>query len=64
MPVEVSHKLDLEPELPDKYKEIALKQGEDAHKIALHLDELRKLIFGEKLSFCFQGTLLIKFPFN
>ena len=49
MPVEVSHKLDLEPELPDKYKEVALKQGEDPNKIPMHLDELRRLIYGKQL---------------
>lgn len=49
MPVEVSHKLDLEPELPDKYKEVALKQGEDPNKIQMHLDELRRLIYGKQL---------------
>lgn len=47
MPVEVSHKLDLELDLPDKYKDVALKQGEDPNKVPAHLDELRKIIFGK-----------------
>lgn len=59
MPVEVSHKLDLNPELPDKYKEIALKQGEDPNKIQLHLDELKRLIYGEcKLLFYIRSILI------
>lgn len=51
MPVEVSHKLDLDPELPEKYREIAVKQGEDPNKIQFHLDELRRLIYGNKSMF-------------
>lgn len=43
MPVEVSHKLDLELDLPDKYKDLALKQGEDPNKVPA----LRKIIFGK-----------------
>lgn len=47
MSVQISHKLDLDPELPEKYKEVALKQGEDPNTFKMHLDELRKMIFGE-----------------
>lgn len=47
MSVQISHKLDLDPELPEKYKEVALKQGEDPNTFKMHLDELRKMIYGE-----------------
>lgn len=49
MPVEVSHKLDLDLDVPDKYKDVALKQGEDPLKVPGHLAELRKLIFGKSV---------------
>lgn len=45
--VEISHCLDLGPELPDDVKAIALEQGEDPEKVPLYLDELRAQIFGE-----------------
>lgn len=47
MPVEISHKLELEPELPIEYQDVALKQGEDPKKIDLHMNDLRKLIYGK-----------------
>lgn len=47
MPVEVSHKLDLDLDLPDNYKDVALKQGEDPLKVPGHLAEFKKIIFGK-----------------
>lgn len=52
MPVEVSHKLDLDLELPEKYKDVAIKQGEDPLKVPGHLAEFKKLIYGNDLQIC------------
>ncbi|XP_059619252.1 alpha-tocopherol transfer protein-like [Phlebotomus argentipes] len=43
--VEVAHILDLNPELPEKIKEVAYRQGEDSDKVCTYLQEFRDLIY-------------------
>lgn len=45
--IEISHCLDLGPELPDDVKQIALQQGEESDKVPFYLDELKNMILGE-----------------
>lgn len=49
MLVKVTHKLDLGPELPEEYKQQALKLGENPDLVPAYLDEFRNMIFGEFL---------------
>lgn len=51
MLVELTHKLNLDPELPDEYKEKALELGEDPNKVPAYLDEFRNIIFGNYFLF-------------
>lgn len=45
--IEISHCLDLGPELPDDIKHIALEQGEDPDRVPFYLDELKNMISGK-----------------
>lgn len=46
--VQVSHNLDLGPELPEDITDIARKQGEDPNRICSDIQELRNMIYGEE----------------
>lgn len=43
---EISFHLDLGPEIPNDYMEIARRQGENPETVCSHLQELRDMIFG------------------
>lgn len=45
--VEISHRIELGPELPEEVKKIAFEQGEDPDKVPGYLDEFRNLIYGK-----------------
>lgn len=44
---EISFHLDLGPELPNDYMEIARQQGEIPGTVCSHIQELRDMIFGK-----------------
>lgn len=43
---EISFHLDLGPDIPNEYIEIARQQGENPETICSHIQELRDMIFG------------------
>lgn len=45
--VQISHNLDLGPELPEEVAEVARKQGEDPDRVCSDIQELRDMIYGE-----------------
>lgn len=61
--VEVSHKLDLDSELPEQYKELARRQGEDPDQLCSHISDLRNLIYGKTENRASVGLKLIVFGF-
>lgn len=50
MPTEISFHLDLGPEIPNDYMEIARKHGEHPETVCSFLQEFRDMIFGNKFS--------------
>lgn len=61
--VEVSHKLDLEPELPDDILKVAIEQGENPSLVCELIEELRNMIFerGDCTPYRTDDAYLIKF---
>lgn len=45
--VEVSHNLDLGPDLPNDIRDIALRQGETPDRVCSAITELRNMIYGD-----------------
>lgn len=55
--VQVSHNLDLGPELPEDIIDIARKQGEDSDRVCSDIQELRNMIYGKKTNNIFTWLL-------